>query len=56
MESVRKNVFVSTPVAQPQVPYNRAGKAPHMLMTYMPPRNRMGNNQRTRIVPVSRSS
>ncbi|XP_050436390.1 uncharacterized protein LOC126843108 isoform X2 [Adelges cooleyi] len=56
MESVRKNVFVSTPVVQPQMPYNRVGLTPHMLMTYMPPRNRLGNNQRTRIVPVSRSA
>ncbi|XP_050531789.1 uncharacterized protein LOC126900251 [Daktulosphaira vitifoliae] len=56
MESIRKNVFVSTPVAQAQVPYNRVGVTPHMLMTYMPPRNRMGNSQRTRIVPVSRST
>lgn len=54
MESVRKNVFVSTPVASPQLPYSRVGLTPHMLMTYMPPRNnRLTNNQRTR-VPVNR--
>lgn len=55
MESVRKNVFVSTPVASPQLPYSRVGLTPHMLMTYMPPRsNRLANNQRTRVVPVNR--
>jgi hypothetical protein len=54
MESIRKNVFVSTPVASPQLPYNRVGLTPHMLMTYMPPRNRLSNNHRTRVVPVNR--
>lgn len=54
MESVRKNVYVSTPVASPQLSYSRVGLTPHMLMTYMPPRNRATNNQRTRVVPVNR--
>lgn len=55
MESVRKNVFVSTPVSSsPQQPYSRVGLTPHMLMTYMPPRSRLANNQRTRVVPVNR--
>lgn len=54
MESVRKNVYVSTPVASPQLPYSRVGLTPHMLMTYMAPRNRTTNNQRTRVVPVNR--
>ncbi|XP_060841669.1 histone-lysine N-methyltransferase set-26 isoform X1 [Rhopalosiphum padi] len=54
MESVRKNVFVSTQVASPQLPYSRVGLTPHMLMTYMPPRNRQSNNQRSRVVPVNR--
>lgn len=55
MESVRKNVFVSTPASSsPQLPYNRVGLTPHMLMTYMPPRSRLTNNQRSRVVPVNR--
>lgn len=54
MESVRKNVYVSTPVSSPQLPYSRVGLTPHMLMTYMPPRNRLSNNQRTRVIPVNR--
>jgi len=54
MESVRKNVFVSTQVASPQQPYSRVGLTPHMLMTYMPPRNRQSNNQRSRGTPVNR--